>query len=159
MHQQEQSETNLIAVLICPHLQFVFLFIRHLWLFIVCVCVCGDSDAGTFKSCLGYCCLSSSEENEGPSLDLLEIHTWRRPRRSSPSPASPAELSFTKSSLGLCGVCQSGLTVCLTKNSLYEEVTKEQHFVWNYLDMKKKQQKQKRKGCGSRQKGVNHLVP
>ncbi len=46
MHQQEQSETKLIAVLIC-HLQFKFCFSIHTTLVVihivcvsVCVCVC-----------------------------------------------------------------------------------------------------------------------
>lgn len=66
MHQQEQSETKLIAVLLCHHLQLSFRFSIHTTLVVIhIVCVCGESDVGTFKSCLGYCCLSIREENEG----------------------------------------------------------------------------------------------
>lgn len=75
MHQQEQSETNLIAVLICPHLQILFFYSHDTcgYLYCVCPCMCWDSEVGTFKSCLGYCCLSSSEENKGPTMDLLAL--------------------------------------------------------------------------------------
>lgn len=43
----------------------------------VCPCMCWDSEVGTFKSCLGYCFLSSSEENKGPTMDLLAL-MWSR---------------------------------------------------------------------------------
>lgn len=73
MHQQEQSETKLIAVRI-RHLQFVFsihttLVVIH----IVCVMCMRDEWCWTFKSCLGYCCLSISREGGSLTAKVTSI--------------------------------------------------------------------------------------
>ncbi len=116
MHQQEQSETKLIAVLIC-HLQFKFCFSIHTTLVVihivcvcVCVCVCVLGEWCWNIQKLPWLLLSQHYRGERGSL---------KGRMSSrePIPISPPLFSFSVSaSAGLAVIAKlirPGHSVCL----------------------------------------------
>lgn len=77
MHQQEQSETKLIAERIC-HLQFLY-YTTLVVIHIVCLCMCGLRDVGHSKAALVIAVSASAEKG---------LWQWRWPQRCTVSSAA-----------------------------------------------------------------------